>query len=494
MRETNLRQIIKSTSIIAGAQVIQIIFGVIRTKIIAVLLGPVGVGIAGLYQSVMQLITTVFSFGISQSSVKSIAEFEFIDKGKQNRLINSSIILVSVLGILAAVATIIFARPISQYTFNTPEYSIEVTILSISIILNMIVANLTAVAQGLRQLKQIALINIYSSVAGLLITVPVYYLLGIRGIVLALILLSISNLIITLLIIKSKIQFRLPATSDFKKDSLEMMKLGIALAFSGFLIAASNYFIRIYVTDMQGIEGVGYLNAANAITTVYLSLIFTAMGTDFYPKIASMNNDNNLINNAVNDQMLIGVIIAGPIIISFISFPGLIIQVLYSSKFSLATELLKWQLFGTLIKAFSWPIGFIILAKGLSRIFIITELFFNISYYFLILLIWKYFHLTSIGISYFISYILLTLLLLIIVNVKSGFAVSKPVFKVMSVFLILVVGVIYIPEISENEIIKIALNIALILFGLIYSFNYLRKIINIREVLIKLKLKLFQKR
>jgi len=479
MKDNNIKQALKGTSIIAGAQVFQIFFGIIRTKIIAILLGPGGVGISGLYQSVIQLTTSIFSLGISQSIVKSVAATD--ENSKRERLINSSVLLTLILGLIAIIVSVIFSNKISLYTFNTTEYGPGIAILSACVLLNMIFANLLGVVQGLRMLKKIALINIYSSASGLFVSAPVYYLFGINGIIIALIFISFSNLIISVVLIRPTINFYFPQFTDFKDDVVDLMKLGIALALSGLFIALSGYFIRIYVTDMHGLDGVGLLNAATTISTLYLSLIFTAMGTDFYPKLASISNDNFQINKNVNDQILISLLIAGPIIAAFIFFSELIIQILYSNKFISATPLLQWQLLGTLIKTFLWPIGFIVLAKGLPRIFIVTELFFNLSYCALTFIFWKYFQLASIGVSFFLSYVLLTIILLLIVKKESSFIPRSDVLKVMFVFLFSSSAIIITLTIADNTIIRNVISVFFILFCTFFSYWRLKKLINFNE-------------
>lgn len=71
---TSHKQILKATGILGGAQVIEILFRIARSKIVAVLLGPTGVGMIGLYQSTIDLVQKATGFGINFSAVRDIAE------------------------------------------------------------------------------------------------------------------------------------------------------------------------------------------------------------------------------------------------------------------------------------------------------------------------------------------------------------------------------------------------------------------------------------
>lgn len=492
MNESGAKNIIKNSSIIAVAQVIQIIFGVMRTKIIALILGPTGVGISGLYQSAIQLISSFSGLGLSQSIVKSVAESSNNDIDKQKDVINTSLVLVSIIALLGVIFTLVFSKIISLYTFGNEDYSTGISILSVCVFANLFYAHFIGIIQGLRKLKQIALISVFSSILGFFLVAPIYYYFGIKGIVPAIILISISNFIISFLYAKPNISFLFPKLRVFKSESLALMKLGIALALSGFFLTASGYFIRIFVVAFLGMEGVGYLNAATTITTVYLSLIFTAMSTDFYPRLSQINNNNKAVNDMVNEQILIGLLIAGPIIIVFISFSANIIKILYSGKFLGATELFRWLLQGTLLKVFYWPVGFILLAKGYSKIFILTELTWNTCYYFLTILLWKHFSLTSVGLSYLISYLVLTVILLIIVYKKTKFIIAFDVMIMMLFYFfagLMVIGF----SLITNNFIKYFLSFLIILISLLISYRKLNKILNIRMEFSKQFKKIFNK-
>ena len=50
-----------------------------------------------------------------------------------------------------------------------------------------------------------------------------------------------------------------------------------------------------------------------------------------------------------------------------------LIQLFYSAKFQIAGEILSWQIGGMFLRALSWPIGFIVLAKGRAAVLFWTD-------------------------------------------------------------------------------------------------------------------------
>src|SRR5512138_2353725 len=67
------RQILRSTLLMGGSSVVSILLGILRTKVLALLIGPAGVGLAGLFTSTTSLVTAIFGMGIGESAVRSIA-------------------------------------------------------------------------------------------------------------------------------------------------------------------------------------------------------------------------------------------------------------------------------------------------------------------------------------------------------------------------------------------------------------------------------------
>src|SRR4051812_13416014 len=67
-------EILKSTALIGGSTVVGIFFGIIRTKAMALLLGPAGVGLMGLYASIIDVAQSLAGMGVQSSGVRQIAE------------------------------------------------------------------------------------------------------------------------------------------------------------------------------------------------------------------------------------------------------------------------------------------------------------------------------------------------------------------------------------------------------------------------------------
>src|SRR5579884_1187923 len=126
-------EILKSSALVGGAQVMNVAIGIGRTKVMAMFLGPAGFGIAGLFNSIVDLAQNIAGLGVNSSGVRQIAEAVGSDDTDRISLTIAVLRRTSVvLGVVGAVALVIFSRQISQLTFGTQRYAAGVAAMSIA--------------------------------------------------------------------------------------------------------------------------------------------------------------------------------------------------------------------------------------------------------------------------------------------------------------------------------------------------------------------------
>src|SRR3954451_24297334 len=109
-KQSSYRQIMKATSIFGGVQVFNIIISIIRSKFIAILLGPAGMGIAGLLTSTIGLIGSITNFGLGSSAVRNVAvAVAAEDNDKIKTTVSIIRRLVWMTGLLGTLITICFS-------------------------------------------------------------------------------------------------------------------------------------------------------------------------------------------------------------------------------------------------------------------------------------------------------------------------------------------------------------------------------------------------
>ena len=148
--KNSYKESLKATSLFGGVQVYNILIGIIRSKFVAVLLGPVGMGINGLLISATDLIISLTNLGLGTSAVRDIAEANATqDAGRIALVIRVFRRLVWLTGLLGAVICFLSSPYLSYVTFGNYEYTIAFVILSSSVLFKQLATGQTALLQGM---------------------------------------------------------------------------------------------------------------------------------------------------------------------------------------------------------------------------------------------------------------------------------------------------------------------------------------------------------
>jgi O-antigen/teichoic acid export membrane protein len=440
-QQQTYRTIMKTTSLLGGVQVFNIVIGIIRSKFLAVLLGPAGMGIAGLINATVGLVTTVTSFGLGTSAVKNVAEAHATQN--ENRI--STVIgvfrkLVWLTGLLGTLVTFFTAPWLSNFAFGNYEYTTAFRWVSVTLLLGQLSVGQLAILQGMQQIKLLAKLNMATAVAGLIVSIPIYYCMGMRGIVPAILLSSVIGLSLSLWYAK-KISIASVSVNlnNIKQEGKSMLQMGFLLSLSNLVGLGVAYLLSIYIGRIGGVAQVGLYNAGIGIVNGYIGLIFTAMATDYYPRLSAVATNNANAAKLINQQAEMAILIVAPIMAIFLVFINPILAILYSSKFFGISGMMQFFALGIFLKVVTWCMGYMILAKGDSKLFLFSELAANAYNLGLNLIFYKEFGLDGIGVAFITSFILALLQSYLILKIKYKFSFAGAFYKIYTVQFALVI-------------------------------------------------------
>lgn len=467
-------QILKSTVQIGGSSVINIAFGIIRNKALAMILGPSGVGLMGLYTSIADLTQSVAGLGIQSSGVRQIAEAAGTEDAE--RIATTTIVLRRIsllLGLCGAFALGLFAQPISEFTFGSDHHAISVALLAVVVFFKSISAGQAALIQGMRRISDLARMSILAAAFSTAVSIPLIYMFGEKGIVPSLIAMAAAS-ILTSWWYSRKIQIATHPLSlkQMWPESTKLLKLGFAFMASGFLTLGAAYAIRIIVLSNAGVSAAGLYQAAWTLGGLYAGFILQAMGADFYPRLTASAQDNAECNRLVNEQAQVSILLAGPGVIATLTFAPIVVSLFYSSDFHAAIGLLRWICLGMVLRVIAWPMGFIVLAKGAQQIFFWTEVLATLVHVGAAWLLVISFGIDGAGVAFFILYVWHSILSYIVVRRLSGFRWSGANMKVAAVFLP-TVGIVFCSLLYLPSLPAIGIGIAALLFTGFYSLRTL---------------------
>ena len=237
-----------------------------------------------------------------------------------------------------------------------------------------------------------------------------------------------------------------------------MIKLGFVLSLQGFLTLLSSYIVRIYIRQNGGLEDVGLYNAGFTIVNTYIGMIFTAMATDYYPRLASCVRDMSLFKQTINNQTEVVFLLMTPMIVLFMVFIRPAVVILYSSKFLPVEGMIYWAMIAMIFKAMAWGLSFGLVSKGDIKTYSICE--FSVIVYGLLFNIvgYKYLGLKGLGVSYFFMYAVYFIHLYIVSKKHMSFSYSKSVVRhvmLAIVFLSSILFLNYLVGYVKNESLQV---------------------------------------
>jgi antigen flippase len=476
-------QILKSSAIIGGSSLLNIAIGIVRTKAMAMLLGPSGVGLMGLYASITDLMVNIVGMGINSSGVRQIAEA--VGSGDTERIARTATVLrrVSIfLGLLGAVLLVIFAGPVSTFTFGNDQHTFAVTLLSLSVLFSTVSAGQGALIQGMRRISDLAKMGILGTLFGTIISIPMVYFFGEEGVAPSLVLVAAMT-ILTSWWYSRKIPISAPSitVSQLRQEAAGLLKLGFAFMASGLLMSGAAYVVRLIVVRNVGYDAAGLYQSAWTLGGLYIGFILQAIGTDFYPRLTAIVSDDSECNRMVNEQAYVSILLAGPGVIATLVFAPLVIALFYTPKFQGAVEVLRWLCLGMALRVISWPMGCIIAAKGAQNFFMFSEVAWTIVYLSLAWVCVDYFSLNGVGIAFFLSYIFHVFMVYAIVRRLSGFRWAALNLQISFLFLALI-AVVFSSFYILPSLLAIAIGALAVLLSSIYSAQVLINLVSLAQI------------
>jgi enterobacterial common antigen flippase len=421
---SSYRQIFKAATVLGGAQVINIFFGLLRNKFLAVLVGPAGVGLAGLYQSVISLVGTVTGLGIPMSGVREIADAD--GKKDERRLAVTVRILGTITwaaGLIGMCGIIIFADPISAITFKDHEHIWGMVAISAVVLIEGIGAKQKAILQGLRRVTQLSACNVIGAIGGTVAAIPLIVFFKERGVAGFIVVASLCATLGSWWFARQiKIQRVQITRREFLTEFRKLMNIGVAGVVTGMMGAGVLYLARLFVHDELGMAHVGLYQATWTLSSMYVGVVLSAMGTDFYPRLTAVVEDRPASNRLINEQTEMGVLITLPGVLATIVLAPWILQLVYSREFIPATDVIRWQILGVALKVVSWPLGFIALAKGRGGLFIAIETSFAVVQIALLYFCIQWWGFEGAGVAMFLFYVLYAIGIFLIARVLTGFS------------------------------------------------------------------------
>ena len=399
--------------VLGGVQVITILCSVIRTKLVAVWIGPVGIGLFGLYNTAIDMINNISNLGIRSSSVRDISiEAEHGSVRRVAEIIAVVRRWTWTLGCVAAFFTLAASSWLSRLTFGDGNHAIGFMILSVAVMFNALVNCEQSILQGTQRLRRLAQVGVWGALTGLAVSIPLFYFLREQSIVPSIIAYSAAVAFFSWRF-RNKEYKDVEVSITLRDTALKgagFVRLGFLMTLSSFLSLLSFYVFITYLNHRSGTEAVGYYQSGYTLINRYAALIFTAIGTEYYPRLARVCHSRLRTRLYVSQEINTALVVLVPIIAFFLTLRQIVVSILYSADFHVIIPFFSYASIGIVFQAISWCMAYVIIAKGRGKTYLVTESLSAVSGLALNIVFYEYAGLDGLGWAYAVWYVLYTII------------------------------------------------------------------------------------
>ncbi len=370
MKQNKYNNVIKATSLFGGVQMLSILLNLLRTKVVAVLLGPSGVGLNGIYNETRELLHCTTNLGLDVSGVRGISQayekgdFKTIDK--EVSLLRSWVMILALAGMLTC---IVLASPLSLFTFGDYEHTWGYVFLSPAVAFSTITCGEMAILKGLRRLKRLATVSVINVALALVISLPIYYLWGIKGVLPALVLCCLAWMLAAASFSYSIAKPTYAFTQNQLRAGKVMIGIGVTFVICEVINHIAQLSIQSYLNSHASLEMVGLYNACRTMTLTYAGMVFHAMEQDYFPRLSGVIKDTTQRAQVLIKQVDVTLMIITPMLIALIVALPVIIPILLSNEFIEITPMAQIISTGLIFRAIYLPHAYMPLAAGDSKLY-----------------------------------------------------------------------------------------------------------------------------
>lgn len=364
----------------AIATAARLLAGLLVIKLVAWFAGPEGVGKLGQFTSLMSLLAVLAGGGISAGIVKYVAEYRH-DAQKLSRLLAAALWYALCASCLMGCAALLLSRQLALWLLGDSRYENLIRVLAIAQLGIALINYILAVINGFMDVRRLALIQVLGSLLSMVMVIGLSHWLHLYGALLALILGQLMLLLVGLPAWWRSPYFQpgMLRMSFDREMTLRLAAFSLMTLTSALLPPLINIAVRNHLALQFGWAQVGYWQAVSKVSDAYLLFLTTAINIYYLPKLASMHERADLVlelRNAYRYVLPAVVVLA----VFVYACRGWVTRLLFTADFASANVLYGPQLVGDVIKIASFVLSYLMLAKAMTRLFVISECVFALSY------------------------------------------------------------------------------------------------------------------
>jgi O-antigen/teichoic acid export membrane protein len=407
-------KLVKTSLFSAIITFIRIASGFLSGKIVAMFTGPAGVALIGQFTNFISIALSFANGAINSGVVKYSAEYED-DKVQLKKLLSTSLKISVCCSVIFGFALLFSSSYLTEFLFKSDLYYNPIRVLGISIILYSLNSLLISILNGLKEIKKYTVVNTIGSIIGLVITIILVYFYKIEGALYALVLTQSLVFFVSLICVLKCRWFKWSYfTQPFDKEmGVKLSHFSLMTIISMLCTPVAQIVLRNLLISKLGIDSAGYWQGMMRISDGYLMLVTTSLSTYYLPKLSALKTNAELKKEIIQGyKIILPFVFICCLIIYLLRF--FIIGLLYTKDFESMSSLFLYQLLGDFFKIAAWLLAFLMMAKSMTKIFIVSEILFTLTYVFFSIVCIDLYSLNGIAVAFAINYFLYFIFMLII--------------------------------------------------------------------------------
>ncbi len=371
-------RMLRVTAVMGFSAGVVIMLAAVRTKIVAVELGPAGLGSLALLVSFISLASLAAELGIGNGAVREIAAAQGRgDEWERDSYRRALRVSAVALGLIGAAIVALTAKPIAGDLLQAPGLVDEMRLSALAVAAGVLSAAAMGELRGFRRARRLALLPV---LAGLIATAAtlVTYAIGASLLPVVVVAPPVSLAVLAWISARALPPLRgrfQPA--NVVRGTRRLVALGLAFVLSAGVAALGALLIRLLINSRLGTADTGEFQAAFAVASLSLGFLFAALSTDYMPLLSGLADDPSRLNRVANTQLQVALLVATPGVMVLIAAAPAVVTLLYSSAFHETAGLLRIMLLGDMLRLAAWTIGYILIARRAGRLFVAAELLYN---------------------------------------------------------------------------------------------------------------------
>ncbi len=358
----------------------RLLAALVVVKLVAWIAGPEGVGRLGQFMSLMSLLAVLAGGGIGAGIVKYVAEYRE-DPVRLQRLLSAALAYALCASCLMGAAAWLLARPLAGWLLGDPGYVSLIRVLAVTQ-WGMALANyLLAVINGFMDVRRLALIQVAGAALGIVAALILARWLQLYGALLALVVGQLAWLLVGWPVWRRSPYFRRGMlTPRFDREmSRRLASFSLMTIASALLSPLVGIAVRELLAQRFGWQQVGYWQAVGKVSDAYLLFLAAAINVYYLPKLSSIQQREALLRELRGAcRVLLPAVVL--LALAVYALRDVLTPLLFSADFRAAEALYAPQLLGDVLKIASFVLSYLMLAKAMTRLFVLSELAFSLSY------------------------------------------------------------------------------------------------------------------